>query len=312
MRRRFLLLSIAGLLGSCAPTPDLANTAPHSNSPLYQAYLSHDERALASFWSTQGDDARALRYWSAEANPSLTLLRLKAQTYLDLGNWDGVTQTLQNLLEQAPDDSWANYQMALLLAATDRTQSRLYLRRSVQGDTSDPLISQLQTVLDDNPPDLAFQIGQVLAQAGEWRSAERAFLIAASLDNSTTAISFAYSALMRNLQNKSALILIQQALRLSPEDPTIQYINGIILRGEERYDESLNALQFAYALAPENAVFVAEIGMAYLMLNDHSTANAWLQHAFDLAQEQPDLQAALQRYAQNGNASILLPELPEP
>lgn len=318
-RRLIVWVGFMGLwMGACVPLTD-QSTHPNpsvvtSANAFYQAWAAKDTRALARFWSNQGDDARALAYWESHSADNPTLLRLQAQTYLDLGEWHSASQALASLLAQNPEDTWANYQMALLLVASDRTQARLFLRRSVQSDTiesQDPLIAQLQSLLDQDPPDLAFQMGQILAQAGEWRAAERAFLIAAGLDNRTTALSLAYSALMRNLQNKSALIPIQQALALSPEDPNVQYVYGIILRGEERYDESLSALKFAYALVPDNAVFVAELGMAYLMLNDHANANAWLQHAFQLAQDDA-LRLALQRYAQNGNASILLPELPEP
>ncbi|PJF27923.1 MAG: hypothetical protein CUN53_02260, partial [Phototrophicales bacterium] len=215
-----------------------------------------------------------------------------AEIYLERADWARAFDILQSLSAAAPSP-WGFFQLGLIAAPVDPTAGLRYLQ---QADDSVylRLLAELRPVLtgDQVSP---LRIGVILLNHDLLPYAEHAFTIAAetAIDSETTALAFAYGALARDRQGKPGGDWIARAVALSPNNFMVRYLQGLHLRhiGDER--ASLNALIAAAALNPQDPALFAELGTAYRLVGDMTSAERWLREAVRLSNNDPRFVALL-------------------
>ncbi len=276
------------------PLPDSRTDRPMQ--ALYQdeadaareGWTSDRLRLAGDLWREAGDLPRAVAYWEA-AEPDAALLRDRAQAYLDLGRWADASDALSRLLALLPDDStertWADFQLGLIRSAADPAQA------------SDLLRAAQSTYVDQVPPLLAAlasgdptRIGVALADQKLWAYAELAFSQAAG-----DPVALAYGGWVRDMQGKDGARWIDAAAALAPDNAQVRLLQGLHLRLNYQYQDSLSAIIQAVALDSENPALYAELGKAYQLTGDLTSAQHWLQFAAAMdSQFQPMLEAFYQ------------------
>lgn len=241
-----------------------------------QSYRLIGDLALASVYYERAlslDEA-----WVGRASAMQSL----AEIYLERADWARAFDILQSLSAAAPSP-WVFFQLGLIAAPVDPAAAVRYL---VQAD--DPvylrLFAELHSALTDAQTS-PLPVGVILLNRDLLPYAEHAFAIAAesAADAETTALALAYGALARDRQGKSGGDWMARAVALSPNAFMVRYLQGLHLRhiGDDR--ASLNALIAAAALNPQDPALFAELGMAYRLVGDMTSAERWLREAVRLS-----------------------------
>jgi tetratricopeptide (TPR) repeat protein len=236
-------------------------------------------------WAQLGDLSRALPYWEAAAELPQAALRL-AEAYLSLQRWPDAATSLENLLEESPDDPWLHYQLGLIRVAFDPRAAEPHLQLAAQSPQYQPVAANLLRVAGGPENSAALRAGLALAGAELWPYAELAFRHAADLGESF-AVALAYVGLARDRQGKHGGPWIERALAVDSQDATVRYLEGLHLRQYGDLEGSRDALTLATALEPRNPAYYAELGSAYRLLGDMESAERWLRVAVDNANDDP-------------------------
>lgn len=299
-----LVIAILLLFASTHVTENLIGRPPVADLPqrrsgrplqaLYQveAQASVDgwtperSRLAGDLWREAGDLTRAVAYWEA-ATPDATVLRDRAQAYLELARWADASDALDRLLALLPDDStdqaWAEFQLGAIRMATDpaRAADLLMAAQSTYPAEVTVLLPALTSPTDPT------RAGIALADVKLWAYAELAFSQVAG-----DPLALAYGGWARDMQGKSGARWIEQAVALAPDSAQVRLLQGLHLRLNYAYGDSLSAIIQATALDPENAALYAELGTAYQLTGDLTTAEHWLKYAVSLDERlQPQLDA---------------------
>jgi len=227
----------------------------------------------------------------------LALVRQLGQTYLELGRWTETVDTFEALIELSSEDVEANYQLGLLLAASDPISAEAHLRVVVDNDDYGQVARALVRLFVTNPaePLISMQVGRLLADYELWLYAEQAFNYAAVV-TAPNPEALAYLGLSRERQGKDGAVWIEQALTLAPDSPQVLYVWGLHLRTLNDTIGSLNALIEATSLDPNNPAFYAELGSAYRLVGDLNSAEYWLKIAVEISQQDPVFQQLLDQF----------------
>jgi tetratricopeptide (TPR) repeat protein len=262
-----------------------APSASHPLQALYQlqaqasreGWTSERWRLAGDLWRDAGDLTRAVAYWeAASADPDASLMRDRAQAYIELGRWVDAADALDQLLILLPpnntDRPWAQFQLGLILASYDPSAAVELLRAAepTYGASVTNLLPGLAAAPDPT------QAGIALAKVEQWAHAELAF------SHSAEPLASAYQGLARDMQGKDGTRWINSAVALAPENPQVRFLQGLHLRLNYDYAGSLQAIIQAVALDPENPALYAELGRAYQLAGDLVTAEHWLRFAVSL------------------------------
>ncbi|MGQ9888732.1 MAG: tetratricopeptide repeat protein [Aggregatilineales bacterium] len=261
-------------------------------------------RLAGDLWLEAGGGIEALPYWqaAAAAQPDdRSLLRQVAQANIALARWPAAADALLKLLDSAPGDPWAHYQLGLMRAAHDPDAARAHLAAAARGGINSPVVSALQEALAaDTDIHPGMRAGRALLAAGLWSHAELAFRRAAA-EAAPYADALAYAAVARLRQGKDAKHWAEQAALLGPASASAQYAHGLYLRAAGQLEASRAALARAAALDPSNPVYYAELGDAYRLIGDLSNAARWLGMAVSISGGERAYQEALALfYAETG------------
>jgi tetratricopeptide (TPR) repeat protein len=235
-------------------------------------------RQVGDLWRDSGDLTRAAAYWTAAGDAALDRL---ARAYLDLGEWALAVDALERL----PADAWVDFQLGAILAAVDpeRALPHLAAAQSVYGES-------LSGVIEGARRGDPLRIGMALAEQGMWAYAELAF------ERVDAPRAYAYRGYARDQQGKDGGALLDAALTLAPTDPQVRLLYGLHLRTLEAYAASLEAIQAAVALDPENPALYAQLGAAYDLTGDSVSARRWYDYAVSLSGGDPQFQAILEAF----------------
>lgn len=248
-----------------------------------------------------GDLQAAVAHWQQADLQNVDVLRRLSNAYITLGDWGLAVDTLEALLQVDPAHVWANYQLGVLLAATDSARALDYLRAVPVGSPYEIIVGRAATAIvpDDNVLN-AMRVGLLLLNEGVPDAAEIAFRQAAALAYPYPE-ALAYLAIAREEQGKDGQRSMQAALMLDPNMAVVQYLHGIYLRSRDELEASRDALVGAVALDVENAAYHAELGEAHRLLGDYNRAEATLQRAVEVSGEASLYRELLARfYAQEG------------
>lgn len=314
----FLILTAAGAALPQAVETDyraLASANRRAGRAMQALYYIEAEAARAGWspdllrlagdlWLEAGSQTAALPYWQAAAaaqSDDRALLRQVAQASIALARWPAAADALLRLLDTAPDDPWAQYQLGLIRAAYDPDAARAHLAAAAAGGINSPAVSAVQHALAaDASVHPGMRVGRVLLAAGLWSHAELAFRRAAA-EAAPYADALAYAALARLRQGKDARRLAEQAALLGPDSAPAQYAYGLYLRMAGELEASRQVLARAAALDPSNPAYYAELGSAYRLTGDLANAARWLGMAVSVSGGDRVYQQALALfYAETG------------
>ncbi len=161
---------------------------------------------------------------------------------------------LTRLLDLQPENDWARYRLALLLAV-DSPQAALASLEQVKGSDSNLLRQSLeQAILQDDPAYRHTLIGRALANLGEWSLALEGFRAAAQ-ENPNYAEAWAWQAeALYQLGEEASLVesYYQKALILKPESAGIQAMAGLYQERNRNYPQAEANYLRAAQLEPQN------------------------------------------------------------
>lgn len=240
-------------------------------------------REAGDLWWQTGDAPRALYEWelvASEVPEDTQLIRALAAAYIDMGWWPQAVAALDRLAVLTPDDLWVQLQLGLIRAPMNPSAALSHLRRARAEAGYEETADRLLAVVENAPsdPDLSMRVGLVLMDMSLWPYAEQAFTYAGVL-NDPYPLALAYTGLMRDRQYKDGSAWLNEAMRLSPDDPDVLLVQALHLRAQGDYAASRDVLAAAVQLAPDQPVLYAELGLAYQQLGELTEAEYWLQMA---------------------------------
>lgn len=243
-------------------------------------------RLAGDLWREAGDRTQALSYWQAAArmNAEPTILRDIAQTALELQDWASARDALDQIVSQSSQDRWANLQLGLLLSVIAPAEAAHSLTVAAGENAYASLAADVMDTLDEADSMRTLHLGRVLAEHALWSFAELAFSTAAEQGHAPEAI--AYTGFARDWQGKDGSGWIDRAVALAPDNATVRLLQGLHLRQNNAYDDSLQAMIMAVRLDPSNAVLYAELGTAYQLVGDYSQARRWIGEALALTDDE--------------------------
>lgn len=257
-------------------------------------------RQAGDQWAKAGDVSRAVQHWqiAAQSLDEPLLWRALASAYVDSGQWSQAVEVLEKLLALSPDDTWANYHLGMILASFDALQASTYLQQAALDVRYGEIAREVRITLLQNrdvetldAEDLPVLVGLTMIELEVWPYAELALThandlhIAAAGNHLPQAL--AYISLAQNKQGKDGSDAIFEALRLSPDDPQIRFLQGLHYRHVGNYTASLGAMIQAVSLAPERPELYAELGTAYRLTGNLEQAERWYQAAVDFSGNDP-------------------------
>jgi Flp pilus assembly protein TadD len=246
-------------------------------------------------WLEVGDVTSALPYWQAAAHESVdpVLLRNIAEAAIDLQDWASASDALERLTQITPDDAWTHFQLGLIQAAVNPNSALDHLTMAARESAYAPLAARLVDTLQtaSTGPLVGFNVGVVMAEYELWSYAELAFLQATDVQPTPEAL--AYIGFARDKQGKDGSRWIEQAVTLAPDNANVRLLEGLHLRSTGEYAQSLDTLIGAVALDPQNPVLYAELGSAYQLLGDLSSARYWMEQAVALSGDDSRFQQML-------------------
>ncbi|QPC84878.1 hypothetical protein G4Y79_11055 [Phototrophicus methaneseepsis] len=229
-------------------------------------------------WEAVGDETRAIAYWerAVALTPDEDTLRQLTLAYINEQHFQTALATLSQLQALLPDDNWALYYTALILAPTSPEEALTYAHPLLLHNAYGTLMQDLYSILNSGQDAFIIQsdVAALYASRRLWPLAEYAFQNVAE-NYAPYPDALAYAGLMRAMQNKSAQANIAQALALAPDSSTIRMIAGIERRIYQDYEASLAAIYQALALEPTDPVFYSELSLTYSGLGLYDEANYW-------------------------------------
>lgn len=268
---------------------------------LYQRtngqWTDADQEELNRLLTAQNNIEMISRRLPFMPSPSVPVLWAVAQQQRATQDWQRLEQTLRTILSSDPAHTGANLWLGLLLLPDTDGVRHVQIASSTPHEQQ-PLAAAVLGIVSVEgytPADVALR----LVEAGEWAFAER-FLTQQIEQNNLDAWAYAYRGYVRDQQNRNGLSDIQQAISLEPTLSIGFYMLGLHERSAGNLPASLNALQEAYLLEPDNPALAAEVAAGYQLAQDRESAEEWFGLAVSLA---PDdvrfvrLQAAF--YAEN-------------
>lgn len=278
------------------------------------------------WWGTiyagQGSEARAAEAWEqawtagAISTDGLTQL---ADGYLAVENWAEAQRALEELDRLGGSSADQLVRLAALQAFDAPQAARGTLDRAAALDDADAeQIDLMREVVaePDDPAELRLtRLGVALLQTGDVSLAEAA-LDRAVLINPAYGEALAYLAYARALRDEPALGAAQQAVAVSPENAAVHLLAGLVWEAEARPVEARQALSRAYELEPTPATAV-EIAATHRMQNQPAQAEAWMQEAVRLSEDDFTFRLLLGQFYVDANYRVeevgmpLLSELAE-
>lgn len=164
------------------------------------------------------------------------------------GELEASLRDFEYVLELDPDWLDARVNRAGLLAELGEfTQAREEAQRGLAVDPANPFLHCV--------------LGQVLAEQEEYAAALSEFGLAIEQDATLiTALAGHASCAYQLGDPVVAVDELTRAVELSPDDPALRFNRAVVYQALERWDESMNDLNAALALAPDDEDVLAAIG----------------------------------------------------
>jgi putative PEP-CTERM system TPR-repeat lipoprotein len=211
--------------------------------------------ALAQAWLAQGmfDEVVALDYKSLSPLPAAQLLSNQALVELARGDTDRAGSLVAIALERDPASNEAKLVEARLLAT--------------QGDDTGALIVLEEVLVSDPANADAWRLkGDVLTQAQKLEEARDAF--SQAIEQSRLAYGDRVKRALINIQLQDVVAAQADAdelLRIAPQHPAGNYVQGLLHFQNKAYEASITALSLAEPLAKQYPLVLFYLSSAHLM-----------------------------------------------
>ncbi len=154
---------------------------------------------------------------------------------------------------------------------------------------ADQAIPPLTRAMDLSPkpdPDVLFNLGLALQQAGRATDAEARFREILALDKTATdAASSLAAVLLETNRPTAAAVVLEETARLAPKDARLEFAMGTVLVALGRNAEAAQRYREAIRLDPGHTKAHNNLGMTLLLLNDSQGAIESLRRAVEIAPE---------------------------
>ena len=299
---KFQLLEQAGTYALQAGDRDAAKTyleRVHVSGELSPSGLS----ALGDIAFSEGNPRLAINLWEQAilSGQEADLYNRLIQLYRQIGDLDNAIQTQKDLVALFPNNPVYNFQLGLMLAATQPESSLAYLTLAGELDPSfssetRTLVRNLRTALNSEDQSYPFvTAGQSLAAIDQWELAAIALNNAAEL-NPDFANAWAYLGEALQQTNQGGFDELEKALTIDPDSIPANTLMALYWQRHERYDLALVYLYAAAQLDDLNPALQAEIGNTLGLLGNIPSAEPHYQHAAALAPRDPTYWRALANY----------------
>jgi tetratricopeptide (TPR) repeat protein len=275
---------------------------------LYQAEVSAAQsgwnadlaRVAGEVWEQLGDLSMAVTYWEiaiASQPDDSSLVRYLVQAHIDLQQWDEARASLRHLVQLAPDENRAHYQLGILEAVFDPSSASEHLRLAARDLLYRDIVFELLPLISSEKMSAAtaMQIGLTLASHELWPYAEMSFRFAADLGNPFPE-ALAYTGLAQDRQGKDGSAAIEKAFVLAPDNAQVLYLRGLHLRSVFDYVNSLGNFEQAINADPGNPAYAAELSTAYRLVGNLGSAELWLKTAVTLSNNDPRFEDLLSAF----------------
>lgn len=244
---------------------------------------------LAEAYAQSGNLPAALQVWESLGDQGDALPRL-ASAFLQSGDFEQAIQTLQRYAEHHPRPD-TDYQLGLLLAATNPAAAPPYLLRAAEGDpslasTANLVSEAIQRALGYNEPAYTLlEAGRALASLEEWELAGRAFYQAVS-HNPAYAEAWAYlgeayqQTSPPNLQ--AAQTALEEAYRLSPDSAAVNLFMALFWQRQNEYSRARPYLETASQAAQSDPFLLSVLGELWVQQGDLEKALSFYQQRVEL------------------------------
>lgn len=238
--------------------------------------------AFGDIAEIEGDLEYAIQLWEKALIAEKDEIDLHARlavTYQRLGDFDNAIQHLSKVVDLNPTDSASNFQLGLMLAATDPTSSLAYLSHAAELDPE--LTSKTNTLIRnirlarniDDPSYALLTAGQALLSIEEWELAKIALSNATEL-NPEYAEAWAYLGEALQHTDQNGYEELEKALTIDPNSVAANTLMGLYWQRKEKYALALIYLHTAANLDERNPALQAEIGNTLGLLGNLSAAES--------------------------------------
>ncbi len=261
-------------------------------------------------WREAGQSGSALPYWlaAAEKIDDAALWGNIAQAGIDTADWSVAVTAWNHVVQLEPENTAAQFQRGLLMAAIDpetALDSLIYARQeTAYQELSDALRSAVTGAEDD--VHRRTRVALVFVERDMWRYAHLAFE-QMMMNDSDTPLVEAYYGLAADRIGGDGTAFIHSAVQRAPDNPQVRLLEGLHLRAQRDDVGSIAAFTAAAALDPASPALLAELGMAYQLSGDFIAARHWYEQAAALSNNAEPFTRLLQTL--NTNEQQILNEL---
>jgi len=265
----------------------------------------------------------AARWWEAALSAGLPAGELYARLLLvhrQQADYPAVLADLKALAIIQPDDAGWQYQLGLLLAASQPEEALPYLSRAAELDPSlagktDKLAQNIRIArLKDDPVFTLLEAGRALGSLNEWGLAFEAFRQAAQI-RPDYAEAWAYLAEARQQLPEAqatgdSLADLEHALQIDPKSLSAHLFLSLYWQRQGQLERALAYLDKAVALYPNNPALRTETGRVLALQGNLETAQQAFQQAIELAPQDPAYYRLLAAFSLEHNYQLRQTGLP--
>jgi len=236
--------------------------------------------ALATILLIQGknDDVLKLEYQDLNSSAAAGLLANQALARLAQGQFDGAHELVTLALSKEP-----------LSVEAKLAQAAIFMQQN-DASAALPAIDEVIAAAPENGRAWRLK-GQALLRLQRFEEARSAFdqSIAFSAEAFVFSDRAARALINMQLQDyEAAQAEVTELLALSPEDPTANYIQGMLYFQEKKYRDAITALTLAVPAARQYPLTLSYLGVSYLYEQDVDLAAKFAGQFVELSPGNPD------------------------
>jgi tetratricopeptide (TPR) repeat protein len=209
------------------------------------------------------------------------------QTLVQAGSLEEAAELWENVLAKDPNDQLAHYQLGLIYAIIHPDEAVDHLNQAATLDQTltDPVI-KLKNALrrgafDEDPAYRLVLVGQTLADLGEWYLARAAFE-RGTQENPNYTEAWAYLGEAQYQTGEDSLEALEKAIALNPSSLAANAFLGLYWHRNSRPELALVYLQTAANLDPDNPAIQEDIAKVLANLGNFTAAMAHLIRVTEL------------------------------
>jgi tetratricopeptide (TPR) repeat protein len=238
--------------------------------------------ALGDALLRNGQKDAALEVWQASLRTDSTNLELIKKLFelqCTLKQYEAALGTLQAWIELQPADPQVNYQMALMIAASQPKPALDYLGKAKNDKALERSINN--ALQQENEAYRRVLLGRTLGDLGRWDLANLAFQDATRLEPGY-AEAWAFLGESRQQLGLDGWKDLQEAQHLDPSSVVAQAVMALYWRQQGRPELGLVYLHSAAEAEPEQAIWQVELGNTLAEMGNFSSALQYYQRAVEL------------------------------